>query len=71
MLEIKRSPQFLMDDEKSKSFNLRWYLEHAEKIIAGNYKEFGDKVKSNFSTKHDYTKDEMNSLFQKIEDIEV
>lgn len=42
---IKESPQFLMNEEKNKAFDLKWFLENSDKIIAGNYKKFEDEKK--------------------------
>lgn len=42
---IKESPQFLMNEEKNKAFDLKWFLENSDKIIAGTYKKFDDERK--------------------------
>ena len=50
--------------------SLRWYIEHYEEIMSGTYDN--DKFKkSSFSTARDYTKEECNSLFQSIDEIEI
>ena len=56
-----------------KNIGLRSCIKHYEEIINGIYASF-DKdrnIKPNFSTGRNYTKEEMNALFQDIEDIEI
>ena len=43
---VKESPQFLMNAEKNKDFDLKWYLENADKIISGKYKKFAGAEES-------------------------
>ena len=68
MLEMKRSPQFL---QKCSNLTLKWCLENADKIIKGNYRLHEDAKPPDFSTSRSYTREEMNSLFQNVEDIEI
>ena len=71
MFAIQKSPQYLMNAEKNQNLGgLRWYLENATKIIAGKYEKFSDDVKK-LSNRHNYSREEYNSLFQNVDDIEV
>lgn len=67
MIAIKQSQFLLLSD----NLGLKWCLTNAEKIISGQYKNFSDKAKPNFSTARDYSKEEMNALFQDVNDIEI
>lgn len=66
--EIKRSPQFL---QKNKALNLKWCIDNAEKIIKGTYKNWSDSGGKHFANERNYTREECNSLFQDIDEIEV
>ncbi len=71
MFAIQKSPQYLMNAEKNQNLGgLRWYLENATAIIAGKYEKFSDDVKK-LSNRHNYSREEYNSLFQNVDDIEV
>ena len=71
MIAIKQSPQFLMKKNKNETLNgLRWYLENADKILNNNYVKYGDEKPKPQGVQHNYTKEEMNALFQNIEEIE-
>ena len=62
---IKESPQFLMNTDKNKAFDLRWYLENADKIIAGNYKKFEEEQKESVSksrVNQEFTVEELDRL---------
>ncbi len=71
MLAIQRSPQYLMNAEKNQNLGgLRWYLENATKIIAGKYEKFSDDIKK-LSNRHNYSREEYNSVFQNPDEIEI
>lgn len=69
MLACKQS-RFVRETDNN---GLAWILANSEEIIKGRWKTFDDQkiIKSNFSTGHDYSKEELNSLFQNIDEIEV
>lgn len=65
MLEIKRSPQYLMSN-KTNNLGLRWCLEHSEEIINGNYRQFEDERSNKKSYERDYTPEEMEEIQKSI-----
>ena len=67
MLAIKQSPNFLM---KADNLSLKWCLEHANEIIAGKWKQYEDNKKQSNFTQREYNKDELNELFQSVDEIE-
>lgn len=52
----------------SNNLSLKWCLDHSQDIISGKYRDY--KTGSNFSQR-EYTRDECNSLFQNIDDVEI
>lgn len=68
MLAIKQSPQFLM---KADNLSLKWCLEHANEIIAGKWKQYEDTKKQANFTQREYTAEELNALFQNVDEIEI
>lgn len=68
LLEEIRESDFIMTNN---NLSLKWCLEHAAQICAGDYRKYIDlrfEKKSNF-TGREYTPDELNSLFQSIDEI--
>ena len=67
LIKAIKESEFL---KSSDNLKFDWCVEHYEKIIAGNYKDF---KKSDSTVIHTtkYTAEEMNSLFTPIEDIEI
>lgn len=65
MLEIKRSPQYLMND-KTNNLGLRWCLEHSEEIIKGNYRQFEDERSNKKSYEREYIPEEMEEIQKSI-----
>lgn len=68
MFSIKQSPQFLM---KADNLSLKWCLEHANEIIAGKWKQYEDTKKQANFTQREYTAEELNALFQNVDEIEI
>lgn len=69
MFAIRESPQFLMNPQKNKAFKgLRWYLENAEKIIAGAYVKFenAEKPKAKQNKTNVYTDEQMKEIYGNI-----
>ena len=74
LLKAIKESNFLL---YSKNLNLKFMLENADKIIAGNYKNTSlltllqvQDDKPNF-TGRDYTREQLNSLFQSIDEFDV
>ena len=72
LLKAIKDSNFLL---YSKNLNLKFMLENAEKIIAGTYKNTSlltllQDDEPNF-TGRDYTREQLNSLFQSIDDFDV
>lgn len=60
MLEIKRSPQYLMSHNAQ--IDLKWCLHNADKIISGKYQKYADESPPKPSTFRNYSKEELEEI---------
>lgn len=60
MLEIKRSPQYLMSHNAQ--IDLKWCLHNADKIISGKYQKYADESPPKPSTFRNYSKEELDEI---------
>ena len=60
MLEIKRSPQYLMTHNQQ--IDLKWCLHNADKIISGKYQKYDDESPPKPSTFRNYSKEELEEI---------
>lgn len=70
VIEKIKESEFL---SSCKNIGLKACIKHYNEIINGVYAPFDKdrKIKPNFSTGRNYTREEMNSLFQNIDEIEI
>lgn len=58
--------------KESKNLTLKWFLENATKVTEGvPYKNFKKQTKQHNFTGRNYSREEMNSFFQNIDEIEI
>ena len=64
-----RESAFLLTND---NLSLKWCLEHASEICSGNYKQYFEQENTSTNFKgRAYTQEQLNSLFQDIEDLEI
>ncbi len=67
LLKAIKESDFLMSNS---NLGLKFMLENSEKIINGDYRNYGKAYKPNF-TGRNYSPGELNSVFQNVDDIEI
>lgn len=67
LAELRRS-EFLTNSD---NLSLRWCIDHADEIIAGKYAPHGGRVEEKKLSGRRYTREEIDSLIQSVDEIEI